>query len=186
MVADGFNGMARSWSPIACAAHFVRLSANRRARGPSERSTGSLRRRSKRTRRPAVDDHSWRRRGHRLGDRATVQDASAFASGREFAAFLGLTPRQNSTGANAARAHTVGDRYLRKLLWWAPARRCAIAEATMTPCVYGEAVERKTVKTSSSDRGGARQQGRAHRFRADDEGGQTTTAGRRLNERGYR
>src|SRR5580658_5826532 len=29
---------------------------------------------------------------------ATIQDASAFASGREFAAFLGLTPRQNSTG----------------------------------------------------------------------------------------
>ena len=28
MVADGFNArMARSWSPIACAAHFVRLSA---------------------------------------------------------------------------------------------------------------------------------------------------------------
>ena len=37
---------------------------------------------------------------------ATIQDASAFASGREFAAFLGLTPRQNSTGGkNAARAH---------------------------------------------------------------------------------
>jgi hypothetical protein len=27
---------------------------------------------------------------------ATIQDAGAFASGREFAAFLGLTPRQNS------------------------------------------------------------------------------------------
>src|SRR5271166_5232835 len=29
---------------------------------------------------------------------ATIQDAGVFASGREFAAFLGLTPRQNSTG----------------------------------------------------------------------------------------
>lgn len=29
---------------------------------------------------------------------ATVQDANTFASGREFAAFLGLTPRQNSSG----------------------------------------------------------------------------------------
>jgi transposase len=29
---------------------------------------------------------------------APIQDANAFASGREFAAFLGLTPRQNSTG----------------------------------------------------------------------------------------
>jgi transposase len=40
--------------------------------------------------------------------RATIQDASAFASGREFAAFLGLTPRQNSTGG-----------------WWAPGSRMA-------------------------------------------------------------
>ena len=29
---------------------------------------------------------------------ATIQDAGAFARGREFAAFLGLTPRQNSSG----------------------------------------------------------------------------------------
>ena len=28
---------------------------------------------------------------------ATVQDIGAFASGREFSAFLGLTPRQSST-----------------------------------------------------------------------------------------
>jgi transposase len=32
---------------------------------------------------------------------ATVQDISAFASGREFAAFLGLTPRQHSSGGKA-------------------------------------------------------------------------------------
>jgi transposase len=49
---------------------------------------------------------------------ATIQDASAFASGREFAAFLGLTPRQNSTGGKTrlGRITKVGDRYLRKLL----------------------------------------------------------------------
>jgi transposase len=29
---------------------------------------------------------------------ATIQDIGDFASGREFAAFLGLTPRQSSTG----------------------------------------------------------------------------------------
>ena len=46
--------MARSSSPIACAAHFVRLSAkSTRSMRPSERSTGSLRRRSRRTRRPS-------------------------------------------------------------------------------------------------------------------------------------
>jgi transposase len=49
---------------------------------------------------------------------ATVQEISAFASGREFAAFLGLTPRQNSSGGNErlGRFTKMGDRYLRKLL----------------------------------------------------------------------
>jgi transposase len=31
---------------------------------------------------------------------ATIPDPSAFRSGREFAAWLGLTPRQNSSGAS--------------------------------------------------------------------------------------
>jgi transposase len=45
---------------------------------------------------------------------ATIQDAGAFASGREFAAFLGLTPRQNSTGGKTrlGRITKMGDRYL--------------------------------------------------------------------------
>ena len=49
---------------------------------------------------------------------ATVQDMSAFASGREFSAFLGLTPRQSSTGGKErlGRITKMGDRYLRKLL----------------------------------------------------------------------
>ncbi len=49
---------------------------------------------------------------------ATVRDTSAFASGREFAAFLGLTPRQSSSGGKArlGRITKMGDRYLRKLL----------------------------------------------------------------------
>jgi transposase len=49
---------------------------------------------------------------------ATIQDAGAFAGGREFAAFLGLTPRQNSTGGKTrlGRITKMGDRYLRKLL----------------------------------------------------------------------
>ena len=49
---------------------------------------------------------------------ATVPERSAFASGREFAAFLGLTPRQNSTGGKErlGRITKMGDRYLRKLL----------------------------------------------------------------------
>jgi transposase len=49
---------------------------------------------------------------------ATIQDAGAFASGRAFAAFLGLTPRQNSSGGKErlGRITKMGDRYLRKLL----------------------------------------------------------------------
>src|SRR5258708_32322997 len=49
---------------------------------------------------------------------ATIQNASAFARGREFAAFLGLTPRQSSTGGKTrlGRITKMGDRYLRKLL----------------------------------------------------------------------
>jgi transposase len=50
--------------------------------------------------------------------RATVPDMGAFASGREFSAFLGLTPRQHSTGGKErlGRIAKMGDRYLRKLL----------------------------------------------------------------------
>jgi transposase len=49
---------------------------------------------------------------------ATIQDAGAFASGREFAAFPALTPRQNSSGGKErlGRITKMGDRYLRKLL----------------------------------------------------------------------
>jgi transposase len=49
---------------------------------------------------------------------ATVRDIEAFASGREFAAFLGLTPRQASTGGKerSGGVSKMGDRDLRKLL----------------------------------------------------------------------
>lgn len=49
---------------------------------------------------------------------ATVQDASVFPDPRAFAAFLGLTPRQNSSGGKRrlGRVSKMGNRYLRKLL----------------------------------------------------------------------
>ena len=49
---------------------------------------------------------------------ATVVDPAAFRSGREFAAFLGLVPRQNSSGGKdrLGRISKKGDGYLRKLL----------------------------------------------------------------------
>lgn len=49
---------------------------------------------------------------------ATVTDSTRFRSGREFAAWLGLVPRQNSTGGKAASVviSKRGDSYLRRLL----------------------------------------------------------------------
>ena len=49
---------------------------------------------------------------------ATVADPAAFRSGREFAAWLGLVPRQNSSGGKArlGRISKRGDRDLRRLL----------------------------------------------------------------------
>jgi transposase len=49
---------------------------------------------------------------------ASVPDAGAFKSGRQFAAWLGLVPRQNSTGGKARLGSITkaGDRYLRRLL----------------------------------------------------------------------
>jgi transposase len=49
---------------------------------------------------------------------ATIQDASSFAGPREFAAFLGLTPKQTSSGGKQklGRISKMGNRNLRKLL----------------------------------------------------------------------
>ncbi|MCK4867216.1 MAG: IS110 family transposase, partial [Alphaproteobacteria bacterium] len=49
---------------------------------------------------------------------ATVPDASVFSSGRQFAAWLGLTPRQYSTGGKPRLGGISkrGDGYLRRLL----------------------------------------------------------------------
>ena len=49
---------------------------------------------------------------------ATVPDASEFRNGREFAAWLGLVPRQNSTGGKARLGgiSKQGNTYLRRLL----------------------------------------------------------------------
>ena len=49
---------------------------------------------------------------------ATVTDPSAFRSGRDFAAWIGLVPRQDSTGGKQKLGpiYKQGDRYLRRLL----------------------------------------------------------------------
>lgn len=49
---------------------------------------------------------------------ATVNDATVFRSGRQFAAWLGLVPKQNSSGGKERMGgiSKMGDRYLRHLL----------------------------------------------------------------------
>lgn len=49
---------------------------------------------------------------------ATIADPSAFKSGRELAAWIGLVPRQHSSGGKPklGRVSKQGDRYLRRLL----------------------------------------------------------------------
>jgi transposase len=49
---------------------------------------------------------------------ATMTDPKAFRTGREFAAWIGLVPRQNSTGGKErlGSISKQGDRYLRRLL----------------------------------------------------------------------
>lgn len=49
---------------------------------------------------------------------ATITDPSAFKSGRDLAAWIGLVPRQNSTGGKERLGSITkqGDRYLRRLL----------------------------------------------------------------------
>jgi transposase len=49
---------------------------------------------------------------------ATVSDPNLFRSGREFAAWLGMTPRQNSPGGKERLGRTSkrGDKYIRCLL----------------------------------------------------------------------
>ena len=48
---------------------------------------------------------------------ATMTDPKAFRTGREFAAWIGLVPRQNSTGGKErlGSISKQGDRYLRRL-----------------------------------------------------------------------
>ncbi len=122
---------------------------------------------------------------------ATIQDMSAFASGREFSAFLGLTPRQSSSGGKErlGRITKMGDRYLRKLL---VVGACATLRHRQG---HNDALRRWASATAraqggqvqvQADGGGARQQGRAHRLRAHDPGRPIRRpAGRGLNERGY-
>lgn len=81
---------------------------------------------------------------------ASVPDASVFKSGRQFAAFLGLVPRQNSSGGKSRLGHIskMGNGYLRKLLVVGATsvlRHARASDAGPAPWVH-ELLERKPAR----------------------------------------
>ncbi len=78
---------------------------------------------------------------------ASVPDAGVFKSGRQFAAFLGLVPRQNSSGGKSRLGHIskMGNGDLRKLLVVGATsvlRRARASDASQIPWVHA-LLERK-------------------------------------------
>lgn len=84
---------------------------------------------------------------------ASVPDPSVFKSGRQFAAFLGLTPRQNSSGGKdrLGRISKMGDGYLRRLL--VVGATSVVRRAETNPSATGEWVRslltRKPVRVTT-------------------------------------
>lgn len=81
---------------------------------------------------------------------ASVPDPGVFKSGRQFAALLGLVPRQNSSGGKSRLGHIskMGNGYLRKLLVVGATsvlRRARAGDAEQTPWVHA-LLERKPAR----------------------------------------
>jgi transposase len=107
---------------------------------------------------------------------ATIQDTSGFAGPREFAAFLGLTPRQNSSGGKPklGRISKMGNRNLRKLARRGRACGAVSPQAPHRPAAdVGEEADRE--EALQARRRGARQHDGAHRVR--DHAGQDGLSG---------
>ena len=96
----------------ACAIAVTRR-GDRRARARNRR------RPSTRSGQPAGSERPRRRRARRFGDSPGQRpDPHVFKSGRDFAAWLGVTPKQNSTGGKEKLGSITkqGNRYIRRLL----------------------------------------------------------------------
>ena len=66
----------------------------------------------------ATQEHPWDWFGGRAAIAATITDPKAFRSDRDMAAWIGLVPRQDSTGGKQKLGpiSKQGDRYLRRIL----------------------------------------------------------------------
>ena len=84
---------------------------------------------------------------------ASVTDPQQFRSGREFAAWLGLTPLQNSSGGKErmGRISKMGDKYLRRLLvvgMTSLVRRARVSPASVDPRI-NDLLARKSVRLAT-------------------------------------
>jgi len=97
---------------------------------------------------------------------ASVPDASLFRSGRQFAAWLGLTPKSHSSGGTERQVgiSKQGDGYLRRLLNWRD-RRLAVRSAEQSGQGLGSPAARPQATEGGRRRTG--QQDRADRLGAD-------------------
>ena len=95
---------------------------------------------------------------------ATVMDPKVFRSGRDFAAWIGIVPRQESTGGKQKLGPISkrGDRYLRRIL---VVGACAVLRyARHKPEKISLAHKASRTQTVQGGRGGACQQDGAHRL----------------------
>jgi len=103
---------------------------------------------------------------------ATVTDAGQFSSGRQFAAWLGLTPQQHSTGGKTRLGgiSKQGDRYLRRLL--VVGATAVMRHVKDKPTPMADWIRKLSEKALPARLGGPCQQPRPDRLgRADPQGG---------------
>jgi transposase len=116
---------------------------------------------------------------------ATVVEASGFRSGREFAAWLGLVPRQHSTGGKARLGGISkrGNRYLRRLLINGASANLLRSKATSRS--VGDRASPPPAEPGR--RRGPGEQDRAHRLGGDAPAGELPAYGRSgINRRAAR
>lgn len=100
---------------------------------------------------------------------ALAPPAETFTKGRDFAAWLGLTPLQHSTGGRQklGRISKMGERTIRRLLIIGGSS--VVRQAAVRGAPAGSWLERMLAQAAHARLGGSRQQDGAHRLGAHDQ-----------------